>query len=116
MPTGWCPAIVADFELDLEVSHAHILATSDLSRSSLLADQWSIERLHDSLALPSTPVSHRVAAGDAVARRSRRLTQEPGSRLPADEVPGFEKAGPGSEFVDRSLDIPGGGTVLGFIE
>ena len=74
MSARWCRATVADVELDLEVSHAHILRTSDLSRSSLLAVKRSIERLHRSLALPSTPVSHRVAAGDAVARRSRRLT------------------------------------------
>jgi len=116
MSAGRCRAIAVDIELDLEVVVAQLLHASSLSQSSQLAEQRCIERLHGSPALPSTPVSHRVAAGGAVARSSRRLTAEPGRRLPADEVPGCEKAGPGSEFVNRNLDIPGGGTVLGVIE
>jgi len=107
---------VVDVELDLEVSVAQLLHTSDLSLRSLLAEQRFIERHHGSPALPSTPVSHRVTAGDAVARLSRKQTEESVRRLLADEVPGCEKAGPGSEFIDRDLNIPGGGTVLGVIE
>jgi len=38
------------------------------------------------------------------------------SRLLVEEVPGCEKAGPGSELVDRDLEIPVGATALGVIE
>ena len=114
-----CRATVFVVELDLEVSvaRAQLLHTSELSQCcSLLAEQRCIERLHGSLALPSTPVSHRVAAGDAVARRSRKPTWESVRPLLADEVPGCEEAGPGSVFVDRNPEIPGGGPVFGVIE
>ena len=51
-----------------------------------------------------------------MAGRSRRLTLEPASRLLADDVPGYDKDGSGSEIVDRNLDNPEGGTEFGVLE